>query len=45
MYFALLFGALNLVRWVMCAANCLVIALPRRPENSGVRFQGAQHIR
>jgi hypothetical protein len=44
MYFALIFGALNLMHWVMRAANCLVTAPPRRQGISDVRFQGTQQF-
>ena len=45
MYFALVIGVLNLMRWMMCAANCLVDARPRRSGFNDVRFHGAQQIR
>jgi hypothetical protein len=45
MFFALLFGAIGLMRWVVCAANCLADALGSRPGMSGERFQNTQQIR
>jgi hypothetical protein len=45
MYFALAFGALGLMRWMVCAANCLADAVLRRPGLSGARFQIAHQIR
>jgi hypothetical protein len=33
MYFLVLFGTLNVMRWVVCAANCLVSAQSRRTGN------------
>lgn len=45
MYFVLVIGTLELMRWMAFAANCLAGALLRRPEMSGVRFQGVQKIR
>jgi len=45
MYFVLLVGALNLMRWMMCAANCFVNALSRRPGIGDLRFQRTQQIR
>jgi hypothetical protein len=45
MYFALVFGALGLMRWMVTAANCLADALLRRHAMSGARFQGVQQIR
>jgi hypothetical protein len=35
MYFALAIGALNLMRWMRCAANCLMSAPPRRLQKTG----------
>jgi hypothetical protein len=40
MYFTILIGAMNLLRWVLCAANCGLSAQRRRPEISDVRIQG-----
>jgi hypothetical protein len=45
MYFAFVFGALGVMRWLVCAANYLRDALLRRPAMSGVRFHGTKQIR
>ena len=40
MYFLLVIGALNLMRWMLCAANCLA---SERPHLQGIvdqRFRG-----
>jgi hypothetical protein len=45
MFFVLVVGALNLMRWTMCAANCLVGALPFRPAIRDLPIQDTQQIR
>jgi hypothetical protein len=43
MYFTILIGAMNLLRWVVCAANCALRAQQRteiRTEFSDVRIRG-----
>jgi hypothetical protein len=45
MYFVLVIGTLELMRWMAFAATCLLDALPRRSGMSGARFQGAKQIR
>ena len=45
MYFVLVIGTLEFMRWIAFAANCLLDALSRRRGIVGARFQGAQHIR
>jgi len=44
MYFVLAVGVLNLMRWMMCAANSLAAALPRRNGMSGMGFRGTQRF-
>jgi hypothetical protein len=45
MYFALAIGVLNLVRWMMCAANGLVIALLTSSEGVHGEFRGTRKFR
>jgi len=45
MYIVFAIGALHLMRWMMCAANCLVSARALRPGVRAARFQGTQQFR
>jgi len=45
MYFALVIGTLELMRWMAFAANCLVDALLSRSGMSSARFQGVRQNR
>ena len=45
MYFVLVIGTPELVRWMAFATNCLLDSLSRRRGMVGARFQGVRQIR
>jgi hypothetical protein len=45
MYFVLVIGTLEFMRWMAYAAGCVVNALAGRAGICGVQSQGAQQIR
>jgi hypothetical protein len=45
MYFVLVIGTIELMRWMAFAANCLLDSLSPRSGMSGARFRGAKQIR
>jgi hypothetical protein len=44
MYFSLIIGILNAMRWVVSAASCFLIAAPPRTGESKVEIRGARQI-
>jgi hypothetical protein len=45
MYFVLVIGTIELIRWMAYVASSLVSVLARRTGIGGVRFQSTQQIR